>query len=491
MKQEKTMGFETIAGAKRLVLAASLAAAFGMNAAPALSADMETILEKMHEKGLLTDEEYEEMRTQAREERRREALEKANAEEKAAKAKEAEPATLKGKFSDGFTLESGDKQHAISLSGRVHADYRSFSPEEVGADTFDIRRAYLGVSGKLYNDWTFEVTGDLAADTLEYAFLNYKQSDALQFRIGAFKMPFSFEELTSSRFIDFQERSLVNALVPAKEQGLSIYGEPAKNVFAYAIAASNGQGKEGDDTSNTVDDKDLIGRLVLNLAPMMSLSNTIIHLGGNYSTGTIPVAAAPSGRTEGRGATFFIPAAFTGTEVDRERTGLEAVLAWGPVKLQTEWVTANFQGTSTGGVDYDRNIDAYYASVNWLITGEKYSDSYTLNGMRAIKPNNPFKKGAGGTGAWELGVRWSKWDGSEFAATNPAGTGALTTGCVATGGACTTEADAMTVALKWIPITPVRFYLNYVQTDFDTPVGVAPTTSDDEKAITLRAAVYF
>jgi phosphate-selective porin len=64
-----------------------------------------------------------------------------------------------------FSWESGDKQHSISLSGRVHADFRSFDIDSTNAntaDTFDIRRAYLGVSGKLYNNWTFEVTSDVA-----------------------------------------------------------------------------------------------------------------------------------------------------------------------------------------------------------------------------------------------------------------------------------------------------------------------------------------
>ncbi|MGH8632214.1 MAG: porin, partial [Burkholderiales bacterium] len=271
------MKFHATAKTKRLVLAASIAAAFGAFAAPALSADMETILEKMHEKGLLTDEEYQEMRSQAREERRKEALKEAPSEEKAAKARDEEPSTLKGRFRDGFTFESGDKQHSISISGRLHADYRSFSEDSTNnnsADTLDVRRAYFGVSGKLYEDWTFEVTSDVANSSLEYAYVNYKSSDSLQFRIGAFKMPFSFEELTSSRFIDFQERSLVNAFVPAKDQGVMISGEPVKNTFAYAVAAMNGSGKNVDEANASVDDKEFILRAAANFAPMTGLSST-------------------------------------------------------------------------------------------------------------------------------------------------------------------------------------------------------------------------
>jgi len=464
----------------KLVLAASVAALFSSLSAPAFSVDSEALIDKLREKGVLTEEEYQEMRTEARAERRAQALKEANEEEKKAKKAESAPSELTGRFKDGFSWESGDKQHSISLSGRIHADYRSFDIDSTNsntANTFDIRRAYLGVSGKLYNDWTFEVTSDVANGTLEYAYVNYKASDAAQIRMGAFKMPFSFEELTSSRFIDFQERSLVNAFVPAKDQGLMIHGEPVKNTFAYAVAAMNGSGKNTDEANAAADGMEIIVRAAVNFAPMANLSNSVLHLGAGYTTGTLPGNTALTGgiRTEGRGITFLTvnaPGAAT-DETDRERTGLEGVLAWGPLKFQTEWVKSAFENTTAA---YDREIDAYYGAVTWLITGEKYADFYTLNGMRAIVPNRPFKKGGEGMGALELGVRMSKIDAGDLTAGQFTGTN---------------KADAITVGLKWVPVTPVRVYLNYTQTDFDTPIAVIGGTEDSEKAITLRTSVFF
>jgi len=465
---------------KKLVMAASIAVLFCGVSAPAVSADSEALIDKLREKGVLTEEEYQEMRNEARAERRARALKEANEAEKAAKKAESAPSELTGRFKDGFSWESGDKQHAISLNGRIHADYRSFDIDSTNAntaDTFDIRRAYLGVSGKLYNDWTFEATSDIAASTLEYAYVNYKANDSLQFRIGAFKMPFSFEELTSSRFIDFQERSLVNAFVPAKDQGLMIHGEPVKNTFAYAVAAMNGSGKNTDEANAVADDKEIIVRAAVNFAPMANLPDAILHLGAGYTAGTLPGNTALTGgiRTEGRGITFLTvnaPGAAT-DETDRERTGLEGVVAWGPLKLQAEWVKSAFENATAG---YDRKIDAHYAALTWLITGEKYADFYTLGGLRAIVPNKPFRKGAEGMGAWELGVRVSTLDAGDLTAGQFTGTN---------------KADAITVGLKWVPITPVRIYLNYTQTDFDTPIAVTGGTADKEKAITLRTAVFF
>ncbi|MFN0039551.1 MAG: OprO/OprP family phosphate-selective porin [Burkholderiales bacterium] len=493
---------------KQCLLAAVMTGLFAGFCAPVLSADMETLIDKLHEKGVLTEDEHQEMRTEARAERREQALRDAQAEEKANKAKEENQLT--GRFREGFSWESADKENSITLMGRIHADYRHFDVDSGSANlarsetgnTFDIRRAYLGVTGKLYNDWTFELTSDLAASTVEYAWVNYKHSDAVQARIGAFKMPFSYEELTSSRLIDFQERSLINGLVPAKELGMSVFGSPTK-WMSYAVALSNGAGKMMRETSAVVDNQDVIARVAFNFAELAQIPNTVLHLGLSGSEGTIPTGSATTAalRTEGRGLQFFNTVTFLGIgpvanqKVDRDRTGLELIAARGPFKFQAETLKANFSGTSTGNVEFDRDIKASYAAFSWLVTGESFADVYSLNGGRVIKPASPFKKGSGGWGAFEVGVRLSKFDAGDFTTTNPAGTGVLGNNCNGVG-ACTNKADSLTVGLKWVPNTNTRVYLNYIKTDFDTPVGGvvengANTTVSGEKAITLRTAVFF
>ena len=78
---------------RRLIVAAALAA-LAVASAPA-SADMETLLDKLHEKGVLSDDDYQQMRTEARADRRAEALKNATEEEKEQKAKSASASTLK------------------------------------------------------------------------------------------------------------------------------------------------------------------------------------------------------------------------------------------------------------------------------------------------------------------------------------------------------------------------------------------------------------
>jgi len=470
---------------RRTCLGLAMAVTFGLGAMPLHAQEtpiLDQLLDKLKERGVLTEEEYQalkaerdEERVQSRAERRQRALREAQAVEKEEKAKEDAKSTLVAKFKDGFRFESGDKRHAIGISGRVHGDYRYFA-DDTSPNTFDVRRAYLGVQGKLYDIYTFDVTGDFAQSgaTLDVAWLNAAWFEPAQLRIGQFKMPFSIEEQTSSRFIDFQERSMMNALVPAKERGLMVHGSPMKGLF-YGAALSNGQGKNNNETDEEHDSPDIVLRLGANAAEFLGRTDMVLHGAVAYTDGTlVDGSVVPSGRTEGRGVTFFQTAAIDADddEVDRTRLGGELSLAWGPLKLQGEYTKASYE-YSVAGTGIDNDIDAYYASVSWLITGEQYATAYRNGAYGAIAPSKPL--GSGGLGAFEVGLRYSEFDAGDFTASSGR----------------TNQADALTIGLKWIPVTNVRVYLNYVQTEFDTPVTVNGKQHDDEKAVTLRAALYF
>jgi hypothetical protein len=78
---------------RRLILAAAVAT-LGAMSVPA-SADMESLLDKLHEKGVLSDEDYQQMRTDARAERRAQALRDASTAEQEQKAASATASSLK------------------------------------------------------------------------------------------------------------------------------------------------------------------------------------------------------------------------------------------------------------------------------------------------------------------------------------------------------------------------------------------------------------
>ncbi len=501
-------------------------------APPAHAVTAEEILDVLVKKGIISKEEYEVLLKGPAKPAPSAATPSAPAQptKEAAKtdtkpAPDAKPKDeITAKFKDGITWESTDKSTMIGIRGRIEADYRQYGGgDALGADTFDVRRAYLAVEGKFYDDIDFRVRMNFAdlngptssvctavgtstsgapicTATATAATTNTTHFDeglfnlgwwkAAQIRMGQFKMPFSFEQMTSDIFTDFQERNLGDSLVPGKERGIMLHGSPFKGIN-YGLAFTNGQGRNGNDVNQTIDGKDWIGRFSVNVAELAGWNNAIAHLGAAYTTGTIPVTAAPVGRTEARGIQFFQPSAFSGNDVDRSRYVLESAFAWGPIKLQAEYFNVNFSGTSAGaaGTSYDRDIEAYYANLTWLVTGERYADNYRSDRMVRLRPKNNFAPGKTCCGAWELGLRYSKFDAGDFKSSNPAGTGVLSAG--------TSVADAWTLGVKWIVNPNTRFLLNYIRTNFGNTITVTPsapgkpTQTDKESAITVRGQFDF
>ena len=509
---------------KKTLIALSVSAALGMAFAPIAHADaLDNLIEKLKEKGIISEDEYKEVINVREGEKAVARKRKQETDEVRTKTEDRAKTEMVGNFNDGIRWESADKKNSIGLNGRLQLDYRNFSGDDAWqADTFDIRRAYLTVAGKFWDYYSFDVTADFAglagsnavtsttttkcaadpctganissttasslstrqASHLDVAWFNAAWWQGAQFRFGQFKMPMSIEEQTSSRFLDFQERSIVNQFVPAKERGIMLHGTPTTGLF-YGVAVSTGQGKNNDENDAVTDGTDYVGRVGINIAEMVGQKSAVYHLAAAYSTGKIPAGGAvPSARTEGRGATFFTAAAFDGANVERNRTGLEGAVAVGPVKFQAEYLQSDYKGTSKAGKDFSRGIDAWYASVNWLITGERYADNYRNGAFGRIRPNNNFSPSAPGMGAWELGLRYTNFDASDFKNSNDAGTGAIAT-------TLTNKANAYTVGLKWLPTPNTRFLLNYIQTKFDTPVTSNNVKADDEKAVTFRAQFDF
>lgn len=465
----------------------------------AMADSTDDLLKKLQAKGILTEAEYDEFNSTRDTEKKKKSGE------------------IKASFKDGFSWESGDKQHKMSINGRVQLDYRNFGGGDLTAnqaDTFDIRRAYLSAKGTFYGNYDFEVTyngAGVAGSDLLYAWLNARYWEGLQFKFGQYKQPMGMEELGSSRFINFTERSFVSQLVPAVDRGIQVHGVPMKGV-TYAVGVFNGLGNANNGgiaandalsaagTKTTGDGKNITGRITANIADFTGTSDAVFHLGASYSRSSeVTSTTAMALRSEGRGVNVFGSNAFTALGAtnggyDLNRTGLEAAVAYGPFKFQSEYLKAEFEpdgntalvAGAVAGQSYD--IDAWYASVSWMITGESYADTYKdgLFGGR-MKPKNEFvAPGAPGFGAWELGARYSEYDASDFVAAQTAVITPLVAGNVAE----FNGAKAYTVGVKWIPNPNVRYLLDYVKTDMDCVAGVACVT-DSEKAVNFRAQFDF
>jgi phosphate-selective porin OprO and OprP len=431
-------------------------------------------------------------------------------------AKSEEKGSSKGvpvlaNFKDGLSLEDGSGNWKLAINGRVQADYRKFSPDEDAADTFSLRRARLGGTLTFYKDYVARVEGEYSggSTTLTYGYIDINKFQAAKFRLGQFKPSYGLERAMSTNFTDFQERSMADVLLGSTfDRGVMVYGTPAAGIN-YSMAYVNGTGTVDENNAKS-DGKDLTARATLNLAEMMDWKDSVVHVGGFYADGNQGsrnlTNFIPTGQTEGRGAQFFQTTCSTvacgGTaatsnslkdNVNRTRRGFETALAYKSVKLQGEYINTGFDGAG-----YSRDIDAWYASAMWNVTGEDFADMYKEGVFGRLKPKNSYKSGADGWGALQLGLRYSNFDASDFKTTNAAGTGVLLNTPAATADGllvATNQADTWTLGANWILNPNVRIMTNFIRTNYDTPIVVRVNgvniSLDKESALTMRAQFDF
>ena len=447
-------------------------------------------------------------------------------EKEAAEKKKKEG--VSAKIKDGaISWESGDGNTSVALTGRMHFDARASDIDfpdgyankhdkdtGTGADQYEIRRARIGVKGKLLKNFKYEAVTNLvgSAPTIDVAYLDFAKYDKANIRFGKFKQPFNLEELTSSNNIDFMERSYVNQIAPAKKLGAMAFGELTPG-FNYAASAFQMNDSELDYDSEGMS---YAGRLGFDMAPFMGHSDSIYHVGlsgfdSEYSVrgttsssgggGTGTSASFLAFRSGGRGLSNIFRAQIQGesttptlqsalsdktSEVEAKAVGLEGVFAKGPFKIQAEYAKADHEAKyDTTKMEVDSNV--WYAEAMWLVTGENYADFFKKGAFGAIKPKNEVDfDGGNGWGALELGLRMEGYDvddgsitggngssrfqggvkcngtngSSETAAGNSTQNGATETGCKS-------GAKAYTAGIKWILNPNLMFKANYTHTKFD------------------------
>jgi phosphate-selective porin OprO and OprP len=421
---------------------------------------------------------------------------------------------------DGVGWQDPQGRWSVRPNGRVQLDYRNFE-EPIVADTFSIRRARLGLTATWMTDYLVRLEAEYSAGntanstsslTATYAYLQLSQLRPYAvFVFGQSKPQFGLENTGSASFTDFLERGFTQSLIQTLnyDRGIMVNGTPFVRGFNYGVSFTNGTGLNADNRQANAQDIKADGlmftaRVTENFAALLNQPNSVIHLGANYKTGdaanssATPYSAA-SAQTEARGVTFFTPQPFSGVGVNannisRQFQAYELALSHGPVKLQGEYWQVNYSGRQFSPAPagpYDLDITAYYLDLMWMITGESYADIYSNGIFGRMRPRNNFDWKNRTWGAWEVGFRYSEFDASDFALLPSISPGRLATVQTLPVTVGTNQAHAYTLGVKWLLNPYTRFMLNYVQTEFETPITSAGFTTDVEKAITLRAQFDF
>ncbi|MDR2219413.1 MAG: porin [Methylobacillus sp.] len=453
--------------------------------------------EMMHEMQQQRIEQDKQMQLMAEElKAMREQMPQAKEERDAQDKSKGDGSPVKASFKDGliFTDDSGDWK--MQINGRVQADYRDWDPSEWKTDSFTIRRARLGATFGFLQDFTVRVEGEYANDNtgargstaLTYGYLDYTRWGGAKIRVGQFKPFFGLERTYSTNFTDFAELSLATnngaIFTSTYDRGVMLFGDPLP-WLNYNVYYVNGSGQNNDDVNDT---KDFGGRVNANLARLADIKGAVIHIGASASAGSISFSTSTGSTvtqsTEGSGVQFFsVNNLLAAQNSDRDRWGLEGSLAYGPVKLSSEYIRANFQGTTSTNNKFDNDIKAWYVDMNWMLTGESWADTYKSGIYGRMKPKQNFDS-KDGWGAFELGARYSKFDASDFESM-------LTLPTIANPNTYASEAHAWTLGAKWLLNPNARIVLNYVHSKFDDPILVSGKLDDVEKAIMLRAQYDF
>lgn len=337
----------------------------------------------------------------------------------------------------------------IKPQGKLHLDH-AIHKEDVRdiTDRGVVRRAELGVEGKFAKDFSFEFDYDFTDDgEVKDAYVEYGGWNIGDIRGGQFKVPYGFEEQTSSNDTMFIERSLPNGVFGhSRRTGVSFERKEDRYTFAVMGFGSAIDGDKGNGAAAR-----------MTFAPINTVDN-VVHLGiaattENPDEDVINLRSFPESRpTDFR----FIRTGQRIDAVDRiNRVGLEFAWKGGPFAAQAEWMGAD---VNRGAGNPDEKFDGWYVSGSWILTGE--SREYKDGRFRGIKPSR-------NTGAWELATRYSTVDLDN--------TGIL-------GG----RQENVTLGLNWYAKDYVRISANYIKVNSDRR-GI----SDDPEIFLVRGQLAF
>jgi hypothetical protein len=204
---------------------------------------------------------------------------------------------------DVFYIASPDQNWFVAPTGRLQVDGYLYTPFSATHDyttpsgeyrrpdlmnTILLRRARIEVMGGFLRWFTFFLGGELGSAGTPIAtdlIFNARVHPLLNAQLGQFDAPFTMENRTSDKYLDFLERSMaVRALgVPTnKEIGLMLWGEMPSRLFYYSIGVFNGDGQNRLNRDNYFDG---IGRIFAHPFILMRGPLANLQIGGSFRAG--------------------------------------------------------------------------------------------------------------------------------------------------------------------------------------------------------------
>ena len=415
---------------------------------------------------------------------------------------------LKVKWRGAPEFSSSDGKFKFKVRGRLMTDYNNIDQDEPITGEGDIsavelRRARLGVEGVVFYDWKYKFEVDFAGSevAIKDAYVAYANwlggIELSEIRAGNYYVYSSLEQVTSSRFITFMERTaLVEAFLPSGEADRQIgagvlLGDEHWSFQTGYYGASTGEDNEMPGQEEFDTDKNAFA-IRGTVAPINSDSggvNKVVHLGASFrhrNAGTLrdcgmvvclnddgdEIEANGLFQYRVRGADLHLADRFVDTPQifhQDDMWHLEGAFVWGPFSMQGEY--AELRPEIAGGIqsfdfpDANPNVKptytAWYVDASWYLTGEtrNYEGQEGVFGRTKVK--NPVFSGDGGGrgwGAWQLAGRYDVIDLGDKAA------------AIGVCGECGEQATWL-IGVNWLLTDYTALKFNVTQSEIKGPIG--------------------
>ncbi len=379
--------------------------------------------------------------------------------------KQAVPLNAKNEM--GYlSFESADGNIKYWLDGRIMLDTGAVSNSQDAVDQNSVypetefRRLRLAVKGVFYKNWQGELDldfsdleGGVTAPEVKDAWVAYTGFRNTTIKVGNHKPNFSMDEVTTSRWVNLIERSMISDVFsPGRRIGVSVN----KWDTAYMVGAS----VFGDEYNVSAADEGVSERFGWAARgvyrPIVSADGgTILHFGVAFQNR--PPQSDDGDRLrfrtrpESRIFTIFGPGGDDGSRYlntgrfdaeSADTLGLEAAFKKGRFYAQAEYMQ-----TDVSEIDDDVNGDpefsGWYINAAWFLSGGEREYSLPDGEFGRVYPTS-------NKGAWELVARYSTLDLND-----------LSTGIE--GG----SADNFTLGVNWYINNNFILRANYTNVDND------------------------
>lgn len=351
---------------------------------------------------------------------------------------------------DGAPTLASDDGWSIKPRGRLQLDVTAIDAPDGLADdagsASEVRRAYIGVEGKIPGGFAYRAEVDVATGAAEIndLYLSYAATDTLTFMVGQYKPFWGLEEMTSDLFPSFTERAAINTAF-GYERRLGASAEFASDAVLLQGGVFTDHVQELDDSED--DPISFDARAVF----MPKIGGARLHLGGSVHVRDFN-DSADSARYRVRPFVHTAEVRFidTGSIPATGETGygLEAAFIKGPfhAAAETHWQAVD-------RVDGPDPTFFGYSLEGGMFLTKGDTRSYKKGQFDRIKPVRPV--GRGGIGAVQLNARY------EFLDLNDAGI---------IGG----TQKAYQLSLIWTPTAYTRLIANYGRLNYSDAAVPGP-----------------